>query len=197
MVFNPCYFLNTDFVSAISKRNWHIWFQIMNTLGNPWNLESYVGHATDQGDPWNNGQVDNEFTHVTGEQELTSFTSCCLVSKSCQAVCDPTDSSLPGSSVHGISQVRKPEWVAISFSRGIFPTQGLNLRLLQGRQSLYLWSPREDWLADRLTDIGNLFQLAPPPNIQGIVLTIHGMILKGHRHHSGSGLWCCPVLCYA
>ena len=30
----------------------------------------------------------------------------------------PMDCSLPGSSVHGISQVRILEWVAISFSRG-------------------------------------------------------------------------------
>ena len=36
------------------------------------------------------------------------------------------DCSLPGSSVHGISQARILEWAAISFSRGIFPTQGLN-----------------------------------------------------------------------
>ena len=34
--------------------------------------------------------------------------------------------SPPGSSVHGISQARILEWVAISFSRGIFLTQGLN-----------------------------------------------------------------------
>ena len=33
-------------------------------------------------------------------------------------LCDPTDCSLPGSSVHGISQARILEWVAISFSRG-------------------------------------------------------------------------------
>ena len=33
-------------------------------------------------------------------------------------VCNPIDCSLPGSSVHGISQVRILEWVAISFSRG-------------------------------------------------------------------------------
>ena len=32
----------------------------------------------------------------------------------------PVDCCLPGSSVHGISQARKLEWVAISFSRGIF-----------------------------------------------------------------------------
>ena len=32
--------------------------------------------------------------------------------------CEPVDNSLPGSSVHGISQARILEWVAISFSRG-------------------------------------------------------------------------------
>ena len=31
------------------------------------------------------------------------------------------DCSPPGSSVHGISQARILEWVAISFSRGMFP----------------------------------------------------------------------------
>ena len=38
--------------------------------------------------------------------------------------------SPPGSSIHGILQVRILEWVAIPFSRGIFLTQGLNLGLL-------------------------------------------------------------------
>ena len=32
--------------------------------------------------------------------------------------CNPMDYSLPGSSVHGISQARILEWGAISFSRG-------------------------------------------------------------------------------
>ena len=32
--------------------------------------------------------------------------------------CTPVDCSLPGSSVHGISQAKILEWVAISFSRG-------------------------------------------------------------------------------
>ena len=32
--------------------------------------------------------------------------------------CDPMNYSLPGSSVHGISQARILEWVAISFSMG-------------------------------------------------------------------------------
>ena len=42
----------------------------------------------------------------------------CLVAKSCLTVCDPMDCSLPVSSVHGISQARILECVAISFSRG-------------------------------------------------------------------------------
>ena len=33
-------------------------------------------------------------------------------------LCNLMDCSPPGSSVHGISQARLPEWVAISFSRG-------------------------------------------------------------------------------
>ena len=41
---------------------------------------------------------------------------CCLVAKSCPTLCEPKDCSLPGSSVHGISQTRILEWVAISSS---------------------------------------------------------------------------------
>ena len=41
-----------------------------------------------------------------------------LVAQLCLTVCDPVDYSLPGSSVLGIFQARKPEWVAIPFSRG-------------------------------------------------------------------------------
>ena len=37
---------------------------------------------------------------------------------SCLTLCEPMDYSLPGSTVHGISQARILEWVAISFSRG-------------------------------------------------------------------------------
>ena len=41
----------------------------------------------------------------------------------------PMDCRPPGSSVHGISQARILEWVAIAYFR-IFVTQGLNLHLL-------------------------------------------------------------------
>ena len=36
--------------------------------------------------------------------------------QSCPTLCDPIDSSPPGSSVHGILQARTLEWVAISAS---------------------------------------------------------------------------------
>ena len=39
------------------------------------------------------------------------------VAQPCPTLRDPVDCSLPGSSVHGILQLRILEWVAISFSR--------------------------------------------------------------------------------
>ena len=48
----------------------------------------------------------------------------------CPTLCDPMNCSLPGSSAHGISMARILKWVAISYSRVIFPTQGSNSRLL-------------------------------------------------------------------
>ena len=42
----------------------------------------------------------------------------CSVTKSCSTLCKPMDCSPPGSSVHGISQARILEWIAISSSRG-------------------------------------------------------------------------------
>ena len=48
------------------------------------------------------------------------------VAQSCTTLCDPTDYSLPGSSVQGIFQARVLEWVAISFS-----TMDMNLSKLR------------------------------------------------------------------
>ena len=38
------------------------------------------------------------------------------VTQSCPSVRDPTDCSLPGSSIYGICKARVLEWVAIAFS---------------------------------------------------------------------------------
>ena len=62
---------------------------------------------------------------------------CVLVTQLCMTLCDSMNCSLPGSSVHVILQARILEWVAIPFSRGIFPIQGSNPGLLLCRQILY------------------------------------------------------------
>ena len=41
-----------------------------------------------------------------------------FVAQSCLSLCDPTDCSPSGFSVHGILQAKIVEWIAISFSRG-------------------------------------------------------------------------------
>ena len=60
-----------------------------------------------------------------------------LAAQSCPTLCDPMDCSQPGSSVHGILQVRILEWVVHSLLQRIFPNLGLNLGLLPCRQILY------------------------------------------------------------
>ena len=42
---------------------------------------------------------------------------CVFVTQSCLTLYNPMDCSPPGSSVHGILQARRLEWVAIPFSR--------------------------------------------------------------------------------
>ena len=50
--------------------------------------------------------------------------------QSCLALCDPTDWSLPGSSVHGDSPGRNTRVGRQALLQGIFPTQGSNSSLL-------------------------------------------------------------------
>ena len=74
--------------------------------------------------------LDMNFTHFIIINPQTDHRLKVLVTQLCPTLCDPMDCSPPGSSVHGISQARILEWVAISFLQGIFPTQGSNLCLL-------------------------------------------------------------------
>ena len=60
-----------------------------------------------------------------------------LFTKLCLALCDPTNCSLPGSSIHGILQARVLEWVAISFSRGSSQPRDQTRISCVGRQILY------------------------------------------------------------
>ena len=54
-----------------------------------------------------------------------------FIARSCPTLCDPTDYSPPGSSVHGILHARILEWVAIPFFRGSSQPKGLNFSSVQ------------------------------------------------------------------
>ena len=64
-----------------------------------------------------------------------------LVAKLCPSFCDPMNYNPQGSSVHGISQARLLEWVAISFSRGSSQTRDRTCISCVGRHILYHWAP--------------------------------------------------------
>ena len=64
------------------------------------------------------------------------------VAQSCPTLCDRMDYSLPGSSIHGIFQVRSTGVGCYFLLQGIFLTQGSNLGLPHCRQTLYHLSQR-------------------------------------------------------
>ena len=65
------------------------------------------------------------------------------VAQSCLTLCDPMDCSTPGSSIHGISQARVLEWLAISFPRGSsWARDRTGVSLIAGRR-FTVWATRE------------------------------------------------------
>ena len=63
----------------------------------------------------------------------------------CPTLCNPTDCSLPGSSIHGIFQERTLEWVAISFSRRSSQLRDwTQVSYIVGRY-FTIWATREVW----------------------------------------------------
>ena len=73
-------------------------------------------------------------------RQSPSVPVCMSVTQSCLILCDPMDSSPPGSSVHGDSPGKNTGVGSHSRLQGIFPTQGLNPSLLHCRQSLHYLS---------------------------------------------------------
>ena len=74
---------------------------------------------------WNNLQGLNlqniQTAHIVQNQKNKQHDqkwACTLGHFSCVWLCDPMDCNLPGSSVHGILQARRLEWVAMPSSRG-------------------------------------------------------------------------------
>ena len=81
-------------------------------------------------------ELENSLCYSGGPCWLSVLYVKVLVAHLCLTLCDPMNCSPPGSSVHGISQARILEWVAICFFGGL-PTQGSNPNFLHYRQILY------------------------------------------------------------
>ena len=79
----------------------------------------------------------NMYAEAINGQISPSHILCAQPLQSCLTLLIPHGCSPPGSSVHGILQARILEWVALPSSRGVFLTQGSNLRLLHCKQILY------------------------------------------------------------
>ena len=76
-------------------------------------------------------------------QDLLESESENEVAQSCPTLCDPSDCSLPGSSLYGILQARILDWVAISFSRGTSQLrEWTQVSCVAGRR-FNLWATRE------------------------------------------------------
>ena len=94
------------------------------------------------------------------------------VTQSCPTLCDPTDCSLPGSSVHGIFQARVLEWGAISFSRGsLHPRDWTRVSLIVG-SCFY-----------RLSQASPVYLVSPPKlsgevDLQTRFLLFHSLAIK-------------------
>ena len=95
--------------------------------GTPWNASSFLDITEhSQGTEWRFEPILFTFYRMLEPRCLVLFhealeskvynESESEVTQSCLTLCDRMNCSLPGSSVHGISQARTLEWVAISFS---------------------------------------------------------------------------------
>ena len=78
--------------------------------GNPLQYSCLENHM-DRGDWW-------VAVHVVAKSQAAAAAAAAAAKslQSCLTLCDPIDSSPPGSPIPGIPQARTLEWVAISFS---------------------------------------------------------------------------------
>ena len=93
------FFLNADLIISLLSSNtfWRIFFSQTGIQCHPWSCPHYPEC------------IYTSISHYTAAAAAKSL-------QSCLTLCDPIDSSPPGSPVPGILQARTLEWVAISFS---------------------------------------------------------------------------------
>ena len=99
-------------------------------------------------------QLKNMRNEGLQEQSKNSQETMCCVAHQCSTLCDPMDSSLPGSSVHGDSPAKNTAVGCHFLLQRFFPTQGLNPDLLHCRWILYILnhqrSPKKQQFSDKV-----------------------------------------------
>ena len=84
--------------------------------------------------------------HLCKHRYIRPCVCVCSVTKLCLTPLNPMDCSPLGSSMHGISQAKILEQVAISFSRGTSWSRDQTCISCISRRVLYCWATREDHL---------------------------------------------------
>ena len=116
------------------------------------------------------------------KSDVTKFHN--LQSLSCvQFFCDPMACSPPGSSVHGISQARILECVAISSSRGSYQPMDQSYVSCIGRKILNHWAAQE---AHHFWGLYPNIPKALPPLIVTLGIRILRCEVWGRHRHSGA-----------
>ena len=146
----------------IHSREWPPWYPAQASITPAWTVNST-----------------SQVTRTSRPHSSTSSRNVSQVAQVCPTPCDPMDCSPPGFSVHGILQARILERVAISFSRGIFPSRASNPGLLHCRQILYYLSHIIHITSPWDTDSSSSAWLAfiPPPHWACFTLWIEADII--------------------
>ena len=107
----------------------------------------------------------------------------CSVTQSCLTFWDHVDCSPPVSSVHGIYQARILEWLAMPFSRGIFPTQRTSLASPELADGFFTPASWEDgaWPPGKPT-WSNTYLLTKCLLLKQIWFTFNGKLLSHHNN---------------
>ena len=115
-----------------------------HTCTAPWKQKLHTPFCTHLTQHWDHLSTYMFSTSAKDNEEICSkHFCCCLVAKLYLTFCNNMDCSPPGSSVHGISQARILEWIAISFSRGSSrPRNQTRVSCIAGRR-FTVWATRE------------------------------------------------------
>ena len=122
--------------------------------------------------------------HFTVLRHFLQRTFSVLAAQSCLTLCNPTDCSPPGSSVHGILQARILEWVAISFSTVSFWSRDRTQVFWIAGRFFTVWVTRE---AQRILGICGCFYLLGVDSVL-VFNVIFFLILKSIIWY-GKSLW--------